>query len=258
MKNYFDLKGKVAVVTGASGGLGADAARAYAHEGANIALLARRKERLESLAKELESTGVKTLAVQCDVSNEESVKNAVDEVIKYFGKIDILLNNAGIAIPGGVDCLCVEDWDKGMDVNVKGIFLVSKYVIPHMIENNYGKIINTSSINSIAGDKQETFTRHVYNASKAAVRGLTMGMACSYGKYGITVNAVAPGLFESEMTANTLFKSEDFLNAYSNIVPLDRPAKKGELNGPILFLSSDASSYITGQTIFVDGGFSIV
>jgi len=258
MENCFDLKGKVAVVTGASGGLGADAAMAYAQNGADVALLARRKDRLEALAKEIESTGRKALAVQCDVANEESVENAIEEVINYFGKIDILLNNAGVAIRGGVCDLCVEDWDKGMDVNVKGIYLVSKHVIPHMIEKNYGKIVNTSSINSVAGDKNDVFIRHVYNASKAAVRGLTMGMACSYGKYGITINAVGPGLFESEMTADTLFKSDDFLEAYSRIVPLNRPAKKGELNGPILFLSSEASSYVTGQTIFVDGGFSVV
>ncbi|MFA0834178.1 MAG: SDR family NAD(P)-dependent oxidoreductase [Methanobacterium formicicum] len=258
MENCFDLEGKVAVVTGASGGLGADAAMAYAQNGADVALLARRKDRLEALAKEIESTGRKALAVQCDVSNEESVENAIEEVINYFGKIDILLNNAGVAIRGGVCDLCVEDWDKGMDVNVKGIYLVSKHVIPHMIENNYGKIVNTSSINSVAGDKNDVFIRHVYNASKAAVRGLTMGMACSYGKYGITINAVGPGLFESEMTADTLFKSDDFLEAYSRIVPLNRPAQKGELNGPILFLSSEASSYVTGQTIFVDGGFSVV
>lgn len=258
MENCFDLEGKVAVVTGASGGLGADAAMAYAQNGADVALLARRKDRLEALAKEIESTGRKALAVQCDVANEESVENAIEEVINYFGKIDILLNNAGVAIRGGVCDLCVEDWDKGMDVNVKGIYLVSKHVIPHMIENNYGKIVNTSSINSVAGDKNDVFIRHVYNASKAAVRGLTMGMACSYGKYGITINAVGPGLFESEMTADTLFKSDEFLEAYSRIVPLNRPAKKGELNGPILFLSSEASSYVTGQTIFVDGGFSVV
>ena len=258
MENCFDLQGKVAVVTGASGGLGADAAMAYAQNGADVALLARRKDRLEALANKIELTGRKALAVQCDVANEESVENAIEEVINYFGRIDILLNNAGVAIRGGVCDLCVEDWDKGMDVNVKGIYLVSKHVIPHMIENNYGKIVNTSSINSVAGDKNDVFIRHVYNASKAAVRGLTMGMACSYGKHGITVNAVGPGLFESEMTADTLFKSDDFLEAYSRIVPLNRPAKKGELNGPILFLSSEASSYVTGQTIFVDGGFSVV
>ncbi|EKQ55589.1 MAG: dehydrogenase of unknown specificity [Methanobacterium sp. Maddingley MBC34] len=258
MENCYDLEGKVAVVTGASGGLGADAALAYAQNGADVALLARRKDRLEALAKEIESTGRKALAVQCDVANEASVENAIEKVINYFGKIDILLNNAGVAIRGGVCDLCVEDWDKGMDVNVKGIYLVSKHVIPHMIEKNYGKIVNTSSINSVAGDKNDVFIRHVYNASKAAVRGLTMGMACSYGKYGITINAVGPGLFESEMTADTLFKSDEFLEAYSRIVPLNRPAKKGELNGPILFLSSEASSYVTGQTIFVDGGFSVV
>lgn len=258
MENFFDLKGKVAVVTGASSGLGADAARAYAQHGADVALLARRKEKLESLAREIESTGRKALAVQCDVTDEASVENAIDEVVNNFGKIDILLNNAGVAIPGGVCDLCVEDWDKGMDVNVKGIYLVSKHVVPHMIKNEYGRIVNTSSINSVAGDKDDMFIRHVYNTSKAAVRGLTMGMACSYGKYGITVNAVGPGLFESEMTADTLFKSEEFLEAYSRIVPLNRPAKRGELNGAILFLSSDASSYITGQTIFVDGGFSVV
>lgn len=126
-----------------------------------------------------------------------------------------------------------------------------------MIENKYGKIVNTSSINSIAGDRDDMFIRHVYNASKAAVRGMTMGMDCSYGKYGITVNAVGLGLFESEMTVDTLF-TDEFLKTYSRIVPLNRPARKGELNGAILFLSSDASSYITGQTIFVDGGFSIV
>jgi gluconate 5-dehydrogenase len=258
MENYCDLNGKVAVVTGASGGLGADAARAYAQYGADLALLARRKERLEALAEEIESTGRKALAVQCDVVDEESVETAIKEVVDYFGKIDILLNNAGVAIRGGVCDLCVEDWDKGMDVNVKGIYLVSKHVIPHMMENKYGKIVNTSSINSIVGDKDDFFIRHVYNTSKAAVRGLTMAMACSYGKYGITVNAIGPGLFESEMTADTLFKSDKFLETYSSIVPLNRPAQKGELNGAILFLSSDASSYITGQTIFVDGGLSVV
>jgi gluconate 5-dehydrogenase len=254
----FGLEGKVAVVTGASGGLGADAARAYAQQGADVALLARRKERLDSLAQEIESTGRRALAVQCDVTDENSVKNAIGDVVKYFGKIDILLNNAGVAIRGGVDDLCVEDWDRGMDINVKGIFLVSKYVIPHMINNNYGKIVNTSSVNSIVADKDDTFKRHIYNASKAAVRGLTMGMACSYGKNGITVNAVGPGLFESEMTADTLFKSDEFLKEYCRMAPLNRPAEKGELNGAILFLSSDASSYITGQTIFVDGGISLV
>ncbi|MDN5351276.1 MAG: hypothetical protein PWQ12_192 [Clostridiales bacterium] len=254
----FELNGKVAVVTGASSGLGADAARAYAKNGANVALLARRKEKLESLAEELRTFGVDALPVECDVTSEPSVKAGIEEVIQHFGKIDILLNNAGIAVRGGVDTLSVADWDKSMDVNVKGIFLVSKYVVPHMKEKNYGKIVNISSVNAFIGDKQDIFIRHGYNASKSAVLGLSMAMAASYGKYNITVNSVCPGLFETEMTENSLFKSDAFLEGYSAVCPMGRPGKKGEVSGPILFFSSEASSYVTGQFVIVDGGTSFV
>ena len=253
------LKGKSAVITGGVRGIGRAIAEEFCRQGADVLLCYRSNEAAAlKTAEELKQYGTRVELIKGDVSDPGHGEAAVKLAVEIFGKIDILLNNAGVAIRGGVCDLCVEEWDMGMDVNVKGIFLVSKHVIPHMIENKYGKIVNTSSINSIAGDKDDMFIRHVYNASKAAVRGLTMGMACSYGKYGITVNAVGPGLFESEMTADTLFKSDEFLKAYSRIVPLNRPARKGELNGAILFLSSDASSYITGQTIFVDGGFSIV
>ncbi|MCU6762972.1 Gluconate 5-dehydrogenase [uncultured Roseburia sp.] len=254
----FNLKGKVAVVTGASSGLGADAARAYAKAGASVAILARRKEKLEALAEELKSDHTNVLAVSCDVTDEASVKSAVQQVIEHFGKIDILLNNAGIAVKGGVDTLSQDDWNRSMDTNVKGIFLVSKYVVPHMMEQHYGKIINTSSVNAFIGDKADLFIRHSYNASKSAVLGLSMGMAASYGKYNITVNTICPGLFESEMTSSTLFQSEEFLKAYSYQCPLGRPGQPGELNGAILFFSSDASSYITGQFMIIDGGTSFV
>lgn len=254
----FDLKGKIAVVTGASSGLGADAARAYAENGAGVALLARRKEKLEALAAELRQMGVEAIAVSCDVTNEEQVKAAIDEVIAKFGRIDILLNNAGIAVGGGVHQLSQEDWDKSMDINVRGIFLVCKYVIPHMMERNYGKVVNISSVNATIADKLDVFIRHGYNTSKAAVKGLTLGMAASYGKYNITVNSIGPGLFETEMTEGNLFKSEDFLKSYSYRCPMSRPGKKGEVNGTILYFSSDASSYVTGQHVIVDGGSSLV
>ncbi|MDF2884078.1 MAG: hypothetical protein K0R54_4644 [Clostridiaceae bacterium] len=254
----FDLTGKVAIVTGASSGLGADAARAYAKQGADVALLARRKEKLESVAEEIKSMGRKAIAVQCDVSNEESVKNAITEVLNTFGKVDILLNDAGIAARGGVHTLTEEEWDKSMNINVKGMFLVSKYVIPEMIKQNYGKIVNISSINGLIADKDDVFIRHSYNASKAAVLGLSKGMAASYARYNITVNTVCPGLFESEMTANTLFKSEAFLNLYNHLCPANRPGRRGELNGTIIYFSSDASSYVTGQYVVIDGGTSIV
>lgn len=254
----FELHGKVALVTGASSGLGKDAAIAYAKAGADVALLARRLDKLEAVAEEIRKLGRKAIAIACDVSKEESVKEAVDCALKEFSHIDILLNNAGIAVRGGVHQISEEDWQKGMDINVKGIFLVSKYVVPGMIKQEYGKIVNISSINGIIADKDDMFIRHNYNASKAAVLGLSKGMAASYARYNITVNSVCPGLFESEMTANTLFKSEDFMKLYAHLCPANRPGRKGELNGTILFFSSDASSYVTGQYVVVDGGTSIV
>lgn len=254
----FELTGKVAVITGASSGNGALAAKAYAESGADVALLARRKEKLDTVAEGIRSLGRRALSVQCDVTDEENVKKAVQEVIGTFGKIDILLNNAGIAVRGGVHTLTEEDWDRSMDTNVKSAFLMSKYVVPHMIEKSYGKIINISSVDAVIADKDDLFVRHGYNASKAALLGLTHGMACSYGRYNITVNAIGPGLFKTEMTENSLFKSEAFLQAFTNQCPMDRTAREGELNGTILYFSSDASSYVTGQFIIVDGGISLV
>ncbi|HIS11076.1 MAG TPA: SDR family oxidoreductase [Candidatus Avibacteroides excrementipullorum] len=258
MKNYFDFTGKVAVVTGASSGLGADAAKAYAECGASVALLARRKEKLAGVAEEIKALGGKVITVACDVTDEQMVKAAVDEVISSLGRIDILLNNAGVAVAGAVHQLSEADWDKVLDTNLKGMYLMCKHVVPHMMGQNYGKIVNLSSVNAIIGDKVPVLARHSYNASKAGVRGLTLGMAASYGVYGITVNCVGPGLFESEMTENTLFKNEQFMNAYNNGNPMGRPGRRGELNGTILYLSSDASSYVTGQYIVVDGGMSEV
>ena len=258
MTSMFDLSGKVAVVSGASSGLGADAARAYAENGADVALLARRLERLEALGEEIRAAGRRALAVRCDVTSEESCRNAVEKVVEAYGRIDILLNNAGVAVRGGVDTLSEADWDRSFDTNVKGMFHVSKYVVPLMRERGYGKIVNIASVNAVIADKQDVFIRHAYNASKAAVLGLTKGMACSYARYGITVNAVGPGLFASEMTESTLFGSEEFLTAYNALNPIGRPGGKGELNGTILYLSSDASSYVQGQLILVDGGMALV
>lgn len=185
--DLFGLKGRVAVVTGASSGLGADAARAYAAYGADVALVARRKERLESLAEELRGKGVKALPVACDVSREDDVRAAVERIMDYFGRVDILLNDAGVAVPGGVETLTAEEWDRSMDINVRGMFLMCKYVVPHMRERRYGKIVNISSVNATLADKVPELWRHAYNASKAAVKGLTVGMAaflCSGQHHG--------------------------------------------------------------------------
>ena len=169
MNTIFDLSGKVAVVAGASSGLGADAARAYAEHGADVALLARRLERLEALRDEIQATGRRALAVRCDVTDEESCRDAVEKVMEAYGRIDILLNNAGVAVRGGVDTLSETDWDRSFATNVTGMFHVSKYVVPLMRERGYGKIVNIASVNAVIADKQDVFIRHAYNASKAAV-----------------------------------------------------------------------------------------
>lgn len=256
--NLFDLTGKIAVVTGASSGLGADAARAYAAQGADVALLARRKEKLDAVVAEIAATGRKAFAVPCDVSNEDSVKAAVEQVLAHYGRIDILLNDAGIAQGGSVETLTIDDWDRSMNINVKGIYLMSKYIVPGMKERKYGRIVNIASVNAIVADKGDALVRHVYNASKSAVLGLTKGMAATYARYNITVNALGPGLFESEMTAGTLFKHQEFMNMYNMRCPASRPGARGEMNGPILFFSSDACSYVNGQFFVVDGGFTSV
>ena len=258
MKDLFNLKGKVAVVTGASSGLGRSAALAYAEYGADVAVLGIDINKLDDVKEEIEKKGRKAIAIKCDVTNEEEVKSAVNQIIKEFTHIDILLNNAGVAVPGGVETLKEEDWDKSFNVNVKGMYLMSKYIIPGMKERKYGKIVNIASVNAIIADKNDIFIRHSYNASKAAVLGLTTGMACSYAKFGITVNAIGPALFKTGMTENTLFKSEEFLNGYNMLNPSSRPGKEGELNGTVLYLSSDASSYTQGQFIVVDGGGALV
>lgn len=255
MSSLFDLTGKVAIITGASSGIGTQLARAFAREGADVAILARRYEKLEELSKEIESMGRKVLPVKCDVTNEENVRTAVKEVMEHFGKIDILVNNAGVAAEGAVDSITEEEWDKVYNTNVKGVFFMTKHVAKVMIERKYGKIVNLASIYGITGSK--TSPVHAYQASKGAIVNLTRGLAAYWGKFGITVNAVGPSLFETEMTQDGLFEEQN-LRMYNALVPLGRPGKPGELDGAVIYFASDASSYTTGQTLFVDGGWTSV
>ena len=256
--NYFNFKDKVAVVFGASSGIGRETAIGYGDAGAKVAVLARRKDKLENLVKEMRDRGYTVEAFECDVTKEESIKNATDAIVEKFGKIDILFNNAGIAIPGSVESLTTDDWNKSMNTNVRGAYMTMKYLVPEMKKNGYGKIVNTASVNAVLFDKNEELVRHAYNVSKSAMVGLTQAVASTYMKDGITINAVGPGLFETEMTENTLFKHEGFMNSYNAQNPTGRPGKMEELVGTILYLSSDASNYVTGQLILVDGGITLV
>ncbi len=255
MLNLFDLTGKVAIVTGASSGIGIQVAKAFAEQGADVVLVARRLEKLEEVAKEIKNIGRKALALKCDVTKENQVKVAVDTIIKEFGKIDILMNNAGVASAGSVENIEEAEWDRVMDTNVRSIYLMSKYVVPYMKERRYGRIINVASVCGAVGSKNAPL--HVYNASKGAAINLTRGMGTSLIQHGITVNAIGPSLFKTEMTQNSLYE-ESYLRIYNAVCPAGRPGNEGELNGAAIYFASDASSYTTGQVLFVDGGWTAV
>ncbi len=255
MNTLFDLTGKVAIVTGASSGLGVQFAKALATQGADIVIVARRMEKLQAVQKEIEGMGRKCLAVQCDVNKEAEIKSAVEQTIKEFGKIDILVNNAGVSAIAPAESMTEEQWDSVLNTNLKSVFLFSKNVAPQMIKQKYGKIISTSSMFGLVGNT--AFTVCNYHASKSGVIGLTKALAAEWAKHNITVNAIGPGFFESEMTAAAIHTPE-FEGYVKMSCPMQRTGKTGELDGALIYLASDASSYITGQILAVDGGWTAV
>lgn len=255
MNNLFDLTGNVALITGASSGLGIQFAKALANQGADIALFARREEKLKEVEKEITTMGRKCLAVKCDVTNELEVINSVEKVVSYFGKIDILVNNAGVSANSPAEDLSLEEWNKVVNTNLTGVFITAKHVCPHMKKRNYGRIINTASMYGAVANMM--FGASPYHASKAGVVNLTRALAAEWAKYGITVNAIGPGFFDSEMTHNS-FKNSSFQNYVKMTTPMGRCGKEGELDGALIYLASQTSSYTTGQTIFVDGGTTAI
>ena len=252
MKNLFDLTGKVALVVGASSGIGTQYAKALARQGASVAIAARRVNRLESLKEEIEPLGVKCFPVACDVSSEESILKCVEEVKNEFGRIDILVNNAGI------DTFCdlfnykTELWDKTMDVNIRGMFIMSREVGKIMKEQKSGRIINTASI----GGRFASANNIAYYASKGAVINFTRGLAADMAPYNVTVNAIAPGVFDTELTHADL--GTPFAQDQLKRLPLGHFGNEGDLDGILIYFASDASSYCTGQTIFIDGGLTML
>lgn len=239
----FDLKNKVAVVTGASGGLGEAMAKALSVSGAKVAILDLKDG--ESVVKKLKTKGK---YYHLDVLYEENIKNVINQVKKDFGKIDILVNNSGIFFPTPIETP-VKDWQKIIDVNLRGYFMVTKYALPSMKKG--GKIINIASVagtHAFAGSS-------AYNASKGAVIMLTKTFATEFAKKGITANVICPGIFETPMTKD-LLKSKEMQQMIKNSVPLARPAKADEIGGLAVYLASDESSYMTGSVITIDGGWT--
>ena len=255
MSDLFDLKGKVALVTGASSGLGVQFATALARQGSDVALLARRVEKLNAVKEDIEKLGVKALAIQCDVTDNAQIKEAVGKVKEHFGKIDILVNNAGIGIVEPAESQSDETWNKTMDINLNAVYFTAREVGKLMVEQKYGKIINIGSIHSVVA--MTGLPISAYAASKGAVMQLSRALANEWAKYNITVNTIGPAYFESEMTAGVV-GDEGFAQVVKTYCPMGRIGKRGELDGAIVYFASDASSYTTGQYLAVDGGWTAI
>lgn len=255
MKNYFDLTGKVAVITGASSGLGVQMAKALANQGANIAVLARRKEKLDAVCKEIEAMGVQCLAVQCDVTSTEQVKAAKEAVYAKFGRADIIVNSAGTGgVTPAVD-VTDEQFAHEVDIDLTGTFKMAREFAPGMIENGFGRIINIASMYGLVGNMAAPSAP--YHAAKGAVVNLTRALAAEWGKYGITVNSICPGYFITELTESTL-KSDWFTEYAKGAIPLGRYGNEGELDTTVIYLASELSSFVTGMNIAVDGGYTCI
>ena len=251
----FDLKGRVAVVTGASSGLGVHMARALAAQGADLAILARRTDRLEAVKREIEEMGVKCLTVTCDVTKEETVAAAANAVEDEYGKIDILINNAGAGGTIPIEETTLNDWNKDINVDLTGVFLTTREFGKVMIKNRYGRIINIASMYGLVGNT--ALPSGAYHAAKGAVVNFTRATAAEWAKYGINTNCICPGYFATELTEETL--SSDEFTAYMKMtVPLGRYGNGPELAAAAVFLAADEASYLTGAILPVDGGYTCV
>lgn len=249
----FDIKGQTAIVTGASSGLGVTFAESLAEIGINVVIAARRYEKLVKVAEELSNKyDVRVIPVKTDVSQEEQVINMVKTAIENFGSLEILVNNAGIASLSPSIDMSLEDWKKVIDVNLTGVFLCARTAAREMIKRKYGKIVNIASIYGAVGD---IFPTAPYYASKGAVINLTRALAIEWAPYKINVNAIAPGFFPSEMT-KPVFQDEKSLKYILSRTALGRTGEPLDLKAALIYLASPASDYLTGQTIFVDGGWT--
>lgn len=255
MKNYFDLKGRVAVITGCSAGLGVQMAKALANQGASIVAVARRQEKIDAVTAEIKAEfGVETLAVRCDITNTAAVESMVDAVLGKFGRIDILINDAGTGAVAPAEDITDEQFGNEVNIDLFGTFRVSRAVAKKaMIPAKYGRIINIASMYGLVGNK--ICGSAPYHAAKGGVVNLTRALAAEWGKYGITVNSICPGYFYTDLTRATL--DSDFFQQNAKImIPEERYGSEGELDAAAIFLASPAASYVTGVNLAVDGGYT--
>ena len=251
----FNLKGRVAVITGASSGLGKQMAKGFAEQGADLVILARRVEKLEELKVELEQKGVRVLPVKCDVTSTEDIDNAAKLAEETFGKVDILVNCAGSSKDKGALEMTDEEWDFTIATDQTSVFKMTRAFGNIMKKNNYGRIINIASMYGMVGNTE--IPTIAYHSSKGAVVNYTRAAAAELAKYNITVNAICPGYFYTELTTDVL--NTDMFKAFADShVPMKRYGNEGELNAGAIFLASDEASYVTGVILPIDGGYTAV
>jgi NAD(P)-dependent dehydrogenase (short-subunit alcohol dehydrogenase family) len=247
----FDLTGQTAIVTGTSRGLGQYFARALAKAGANLVLTSRRRESLAPFTAEIESLGRRAISLELDVRDQKSIERMAAEAEAAFGQIHILVNNAGCNVRKPALDVTWDDWNQVLDTNLRGTFFVAQAIARRMIAKNYGRIINIGSVTSVSGYAGLA----PYGASRGGVRQLTMSLADDWGRHGVTVNCLAPGWFRTEQN-KVLYENKEWVEYLVDRIPVKRPGEPHDLDGAVVFLASEESRYITGQTLLVDGGIS--
>jgi NAD(P)-dependent dehydrogenase (short-subunit alcohol dehydrogenase family) len=249
--NPFDLTGKIAIVTGTSRGLGQYFARALARAGADLVITSRKPETLAAFQQEIEAIGRKALPLPLDVRDYDSIQAMADAAVAHYGRVDVLVNNAGCNVRKPAFEVSWDDWNLVLETNLRGTFFVSQAVARYMVPRKYGRIINIGSVTCVFGYAGLA----PYSASRGGVKQLTMSLADDWGPHGLTVNCLAPGWFKTAQNA-VLYENQEWVDYLCDRIPLKRPGQPDDLNGSILFLASDASAYITGQTLLADGGIT--
>jgi gluconate 5-dehydrogenase len=249
--HLFDLGGRVAIVTGTSRGLGQYFARALARAGADLVLTSRRREDLTPFQAEIEALGRRAVALELDVRDRESIERMAAAAEAAYGHLDILVNNAGCNVRKPALDVTWDDWNLVVDTNLRGSFFVAQAVARRMVARNYGRIINIGSVTSVAGYAG----LGPYGASRGGIRQLTMSLAHDWGKHGVTVNCLAPGWFRTAQN-NVMYEDEAWVDYLVERIPVGRPGEPADLDGAVVFLASESSRYVTGQTLLVDGGIS--